>query len=151
MVERSHVVASLRCAAAVTAALMLNCYFFNVSSLAPTVVAHVMSGHVGASFDSSMTRVLGVVIGMACAFAFVAVGKCEPLALGAGVAATSLLFGYVRVGGGKAGMSSYGGVVMALTSLTVLLGHCAKGRREQFLSAQQLMLASFCMLADEAL
>ena len=48
-------------------------------------------------------------------------------------------------------MSSYGGVVMALTSLTVLLGHCAKGRREQFLSAQQLMLAAFCMLAGEAL
>jgi hypothetical protein len=144
--QKRYFIASLKTAVAVTAAFLVNVAYYDYDSLAPVIVAYVMSGHYGGSYTNTASRCLGVLGGMIVSFMVIIVSNCDAATLGIGYAVVIGVFGYIRL---SSASQSYAALVASVVASQLMVHECSTDRDAQYRQVRQCLLACAVMAVAE--
>jgi len=151
--QRKQLVAAVKTAMAVTAATTFNATAstFNYEATAPVLIAYLMAGHVGSSYENTISRVLGVVVGTIMSFCVLIFAQCNVYWRAVGFVFIIFLTSFVRF---TSPHSSYVGLSAAVAACIVLVrdwDSCGTDAElsEQYSVVRQVVLSCSLLVVAE--
>jgi len=153
--QRKQLVAAVKTSFAITAAATFNATraTFNYEATAPVLIAYLMAGHVGSSYENTVSRVLGVLVGTIMSFCVLIFAQCNVYWRTLGFVFTIFLMSFVRFTSPQASYMGLSGAVATCMVLVRDWDSCGTNTElvEQYNIVRQVVLSCSLLVIAEFL